>query len=397
MDASANDVADKVMDPDKLYSNFLVAEKRLNTALKKCAKGACSKSVRARLYRDLGVVYIVGLRRLDKGKELLAKAIKADPNIELDQRIATPELEQLFSEAGGGLKSRTSDPPPSRSEEPAEDEPPAREREPEPEESESSSTESSEEPVGNMEGETESAAALSGLENEGTSEETSGDAESKPAERPLKKRTFLSLTLQQDFLYYPGDTGVCEEDIDVYDCFDYRGSEYEGPLFDEVGNEVTSGLRLATTRLLLGYDRQVGGNALIGVRLGYAFGGGPTPVSGAGFLPWHAEVRAAIYFGHRPFEARRIRPNLSAGFGLAEMSSHNAVEYWESRQDYEDEAEAGTLDAWRRSGKLFFAPGFGVMIPVKGKSGLTLDVRGMFMFGKAATGMALAAGYALGI
>ncbi len=105
-DASANDVADKVMDPDRLYSNFLVAEKRLAAVLKKCGKNGCSKSVRARLLRDLGVVYIVGLRRLDKGKEYLTKAIKADPSIELDQRIATPELEQIFAEAGGAGRVR---------------------------------------------------------------------------------------------------------------------------------------------------------------------------------------------------------------------------------------------------------------------------------------------------
>ena len=399
MDATANDVADKVMDPDKLYSNFLVAEKRLNAALKKCGKTGCSKGVRARLYRDLGVVYIVGLRRLDKGKELLGKAVKADPSIELDQRIATPELEQLFSESGGGLKSRATEPPPAKAveePEPSREPEPDKEPEPSPPPAESASLDSSAE-TGTESSEAD-ASALAELGGE--AEPAEAEPEQKAAEKPeppLKKKTFVSIGLQQDFLFYPGDTGVCNEDIDLYDCFDYRGTEYEGPIYDGAGNEVPGGLSRATTRILIGYDRQLGANALLGVRLGYAFGGGPTPISGSGFLPWHAELRGAFYFGHRPFERRRIRPNLSLGMGLAEMSSHHAVDYWESQESYEDEAEAGTLDVWRRSGKFFIAPGFGIMIPVAARGAITLDLRAMFMAGKSATGMALGVGYALGI
>lgn len=407
MDASANDVADRVMDPDKLYSNFLIAEKRLNAALKKCGKNACSKGVRARLYRDLGVVYIIGLRRLDKGKELLTKAVKADPSIELDQRVATPELEQLFIESGGSSQPRATDS--KTAELPAEQEPaPSREPEAESEPSASIADSSvsdsgSESSAGSSDGN-----ALSELGTESEEEEAAeadGEVESeespkKPEERaesPGKKKTFVSLGLQQDFLYYSGDTGVCSEGVDAYDCFDHRGTEFEGPIFEGAGNEVEGGLSRATTRLLIGYDRQLSGNALVGVRLGYAFGGGPTPITGSGFLPWHAEVRGAFYFGHRPFDARRIRPNLSLGAGLAEVSSHVAVDYWETEGTYNDEVEAGTLDSWRRSGKFFVAPGFGTMIPVASRGAITLDVRAMFMIGKSATALALAVGYALGI
>jgi hypothetical protein len=241
-------------------------------------------------------------------------------------------------------------------------------------------------------------------EEEGEEEEEEQDEPEEPPKKPEakpeslgKKKTFVSLGLQQDFLYYSGDTGVCNEGVDVYDCFDHRGTEYEGPIFEGAGNEVEGGLSRATTRLLIGYDRQFSSNALLGVRLGYAFGGGPTPVTGSGFLPWHAELRGAFYFGHRPFEARRIRPNLSLGAGLAEISSHVPVDYWESEDAFNDEAEAGTLDSWRRSGKLFIAPGFGTMIPVGSRGAITVDVRAMFMIGKSATALALALGYALGI
>jgi hypothetical protein len=65
-------------------------------------------------------------------------------------------------------------------------------------------------------------------------------------------------------------------------------------------------------------------------------------------------------------------------------------------QRFRDMMEGGKLDAWRRSGIFFLAPGVGVMIPVKA-SAITVDVRGMFLFGKPATGLALAAGYALAL
>jgi hypothetical protein len=178
-DANANDVADKVMDPDKLYSNFLVAEKRLAAALKKCGRAACSKGVKARLLRDLGVVYIVGLRQLDKGKEYLTRAVKADPDIELDQRVATPELEQLFMDAGGGLKARTAGAPPSRAEEPPEREPepeskaePERGPEPTPEESSSSDTASGSEEESSDAGDTDLAALDASASAEPGEEET---------------------------------------------------------------------------------------------------------------------------------------------------------------------------------------------------------------------------------
>lgn len=403
-DASANDVADKVMDPDKLYSNFLVAEKRLAAALKKCGRSACSRGVQARLYRDLGVVYIVGLRRLDQGKALLQKAVKADPAIELDQRVATPELEQLFTEVGGGLKSRVADHLASKRNE----EPPA---EPEPRPQREDESESSEDEAGDEEPPVSSNDSSSASADDGELEadesatadaadtEPDGEAEEPkaPAKARSKKKTFLSLGVQQDFLYLPGDTGVCDADVEIYDCFDPRGSEYEAQIFDGAGNEVQSGLALSTTRLLVGYERQVGGSALVGVRLGYAFGGGPTPRTGSAFLPWHAELRGAYFFGSRPFERRSLRPNLSLGMGLAEMTSRVAVDYWESEQSHADGAEAGTLDSWRRSGKFFIAPGFGTMIPLGSRGALTVDLRAMLLFGKSATGMALGLGYALGI
>jgi hypothetical protein len=400
-DASANDVADQVMDPDRLYSNFLVAEKRLAAALKKCGKNDCSKSVRARLLRDLGVVYIVGFRRLDKGKEYLTKAVKADPSIELDQRIATPELEQIFAEAGGGgQRARATESPPTKNEpapEPARepDAEPAQEPERESERTEPAPESSEPDASSSSDAATEDSSVIGG--DASAPEEPEKPAEKAEPEPKVKRKGFVSITLQQDFLYYPGDSGVCDEGEDRYDCFDHRGTEYFGPLYEEEGNSVEGGLSRSTTRLMIGYDRRVSSNVLLGARLGYAFGGGPTPIEGSAFLPFHGELRAALFLGSRPFVRKGLRPNLSVGAGVAELTSHRSVEYWDSQQNFEDDAEAGTLDAWRRTGKVFFAPGFGVVIPAGSRGGVTVDLRGMFLFGKSATAIALAVGYALGI
>jgi hypothetical protein len=91
------------------------------------------------------------------------------------------------------------------------------------------------------------------------------------------------------------------------------------------------------------------------------------------------------------------KPQLAVGAGVAELTSHRSVEYWDSQQNFEEEAEAGKLDAWRRTGKVFFAPGVGVVIPAGSRGGVTVDLRGMFLFGKSATAIALAVGYAFGI
>lgn len=234
-------------------------------------------------------------------------------------------------------------------------------------------------------------------EEASASEEPEKPAEKTEPEPKVKRKGFVSLTLQQDFLFYPGDSGVCDDGVDTYDCFDYRGTEYFGPIYEEQGNSVESGLSRATTRLMVGYDRRMSGNLLLGARLGYAFGGGPTPLEGSAFFPFHIEVRAALFLGSRPFVRKGLRPNLSVGAGVAELTSHRTVEYWDGEQSFMDDAEAGKLDAWRRTGKVFFAPGFGVVIPAGPRGGVTVDLRGMFLFGKSATGIALAVGYALGI
>ena len=51
------------------------------------------------MQRDLGVVLIAGLNRLDDGKKAFAEALEADPDIGLEKALTTPEIEQIFRAA----------------------------------------------------------------------------------------------------------------------------------------------------------------------------------------------------------------------------------------------------------------------------------------------------------
>jgi len=101
-DDAATKMADQAINTDYLATNFAEAEKKLRNAVTLCGPAACSPQVRARVYRDLGVVLIAGLSRLDDGKKAFVEALKADPDIALEKALTTPEIEQIFRAAKAG-------------------------------------------------------------------------------------------------------------------------------------------------------------------------------------------------------------------------------------------------------------------------------------------------------
>jgi hypothetical protein len=72
---------------------------------------------------------------------------------------------------------------------------------------------------------------------------------------------------------------------------------------------------------LLSYDRVLLPNITVGARAGYAIGGGPAPEGGAAFLPIHAELRGAYWFGSNPFGSKGLRPYVHAGGGMAQVDA----------------------------------------------------------------------------
>lgn len=349
-DKSATALDSKAMQTDYLAADFKKAEQALKKAVALCGGSGCSAQLEARLHRDLATVYIAGMKQAAKGKAELKLALAADPDVQLDNDLATPELRKAFVAAGGH------DTKPVEEEKPAEAETP-----PEPE----------------------------------AEKDKEAPAEEAPASTAHKN--WLSVHFEQDFLMYGSQDNVCASyggtEAPNYSCFQ-SGSQFGyapgQSIQPGVGNHIAAGLGRATSRLLIGFDRLVSPNISVGARIGFAFGGGPDNLQGAKFLPLHAEARANYWFGTDPFASSSLRPYLSLSAGVAEVDGHVLVEY------YDANSQKGTLDAYRKAGTGFAGLGFGVMIPFAGSSGIVPELRALEMLGSSATAFDLSIGYALG-
>jgi hypothetical protein len=79
-----------------------------------CKGNACSAKVVGQIHRELGVVAIAGLKKTDEGKQHFVEALKADPTVQLDPDLTTPEIQAAFDEAKGGGVLRQSPRPQGR-------------------------------------------------------------------------------------------------------------------------------------------------------------------------------------------------------------------------------------------------------------------------------------------
>ncbi|HEV8246321.1 MAG TPA: hypothetical protein VGP93_11160 [Polyangiaceae bacterium] len=214
-------------------------------------------------------------------------------------------------------------------------------------------------------------------------------------------RNWLSLSLAQDFLAYGSVAAVCPtygpdgtiQAAPEYRCF--AGDDiFPGPVYGPAGNEIRAGFGRANLRLLLGFDRLFGDRWLLGVRVGYALGGGPTFPDGSKFMPLHLEARAALFFGHEPFAALSVRPYAVLGAGLSQASGSVPVEVYLDEAGYAA-GQRFKVDAWRRAGNGFAALGLGLELPIS-SSALRGELRLLQFFGSTGTGLSIGLGYALG-
>jgi hypothetical protein len=96
-DADATKLADKAVFEDYLNLRFGPAIKKLQKALTVCERG-CSATVKARVFRDLGVVYVAKKER-DSAIACFIEALTADPNLRLDQDLTSADAKKVFAEA----------------------------------------------------------------------------------------------------------------------------------------------------------------------------------------------------------------------------------------------------------------------------------------------------------
>ena len=376
-DSSATKLANQAMQTDYVGTQFKKAEQKLKKAIQQCGDSACSYDVVARLHRDLATVYIGGMNQVAKGKAELKLALAANPDLQLDNDLATPELRKAFKAVGGKEPKSDADK----------------------EDKDDSDDKDDDKPEKSSKKEPDCTPGSDGCDAEASAPIADATAGART------HKNWISLTFEQDFLVYSATNDVCATDgppayneAPQYACFQ-SGSQYgytSGQnILPGVGNRVAGGVGLSTSRVLLGFDRLLSSNFSMGVRLGFAFGGGPTPNTGDKFLPLHAELRGNYWFGTDPFESDGVRPYVGLSVGLAELDGHVSVEYYADQAGYNSNSK-GTLDAWRKTGKAFGGLGFGMMIPFAGSSAIVPEVRAMEMLGASSLAFDVALGYAYG-
>jgi hypothetical protein len=220
-----------------------------------------------------------------------------------------------------------------------------------------------------------------------------------PAPAPSRyHKNWGTFAIQQDFLSYSSEGNVCPSTTatgefvpgaEQYSCRDAAGV-YPGEVVNGAGNTVSGGIGVATTRILLGYERVFIDRLAVGGRIGWAFRTAPSAEGDGKSLPLHIEARAAYYFGQAPFERRSIRPFASLGAGIGEVDGVVKVDVY---------AAPGTppmqLDAWRKTGTVFAALGGGAAYPI-GDFAINAELRAILLMGAPAFALGLGIGAAYG-
>lgn len=217
--------------------------------------------------------------------------------------------------------------------------------------------------------------------------------EPPPEEPPsTAKKNWFSVSFGADLSLISGND-VCTEDSqanDHYGCFYGNGQQFHGAPIPGRFDNIKAGVAPSTMRVMLGYDRLFGRNLTIGLRAGYAFGGGPKPDGDAAssFFPLHIDARVAYYLGKDPFSRIGVRPFAFAVAGMMEVDTKVSVEVHEPGAACGQAADVDCvtkLDAWRRAGNGFVGLGVGAQYAVSPGQALVLDIRGEQLFPAPAT------------
>ncbi len=229
----------------------------------------------------------------------------------------------------------------------------------------------------------------------------------EPRAKPIQQWLGLHVAADVGFI---GGSNVCAASNQDFDCFNAGAeSPYPAPLSPELardpgelgdvypGTGIGTGASSGTWRILLSYERLLSERLSATARLGYAFGGGPRPLSGSSFLPLHAEGRISYWL--RPARANGVRPYLHLGGGIAQVDlkksdvtvrdcSEEAV-----RSDFLDciaatgaydsanqpELPERRLDAYRKLGNAFVTTGGGALVGLTHDMALQVHLNAMLM------------------
>jgi hypothetical protein len=227
---------------------------------------------------------------------------------------------------------------------------------------------------------------------DGYCEETGGPP---PAVDAPFKRNWLSVGFQADLLFLPSADDACAGGTG-YTCFGNDGGYYGAIPLKGADDSINGGPAPSTMRILLGYDRALLANVMVGARLGYAFNGGPQRPSGNGFEPLHAEVRGSYWFGHNPLARSGFRFFALLAGGMAEVDGSIPVDVYGSPQAYKA-GQSQNYVAWKKTGLAFGAAGGGAMYAVTPNTGVILEAKFMELFPTASPAAGLQLAYAIGL
>jgi hypothetical protein len=219
--------------------------------------------------------------------------------------------------------------------------------------------------------------------------------ESGRPERAPYKRNWISVAFQTDALLMPSASNACAGGTG-YTCFGSDGSYYANLPLAGADDDIGGGLAVATSRILFGYDRALGENVTIGVRLGYALGGGPQRPGANSFLPIHAEARATYWFGSNPLSRSGFRFFALAAGGMAQIDASVPVDVYANMQAY-DSQQSQEYRAWKKTGLAFLALGGGGMYAITPSTGVALEAKAEEMLPTSATGLSLQLAYVVGL
>lgn len=171
------------------------------------------------------------------------------------------------------------------------------------------------------------------------------------------------------------------------------------------GGNIAAGIRMATVRMLLSADRVFTPNLSAGVRIGWAFGGGPRtiefdtqqndyrPTQHRPFFPVHLEARGTLWL--RSLGKLGLHPYVHLGGGVAEVDAKVPIN---GKKTYEGDTFVSVrkLDAWRKLGILFVTGGFGGLYSLTQRHGIQLNVNAMYLFTAKGTVIEPSLGYVYG-
>ena len=238
----------------------------------------------------------------------------------------------------------------------------------------------------------------------GTCEEDKGGGGGKADDGKKKRMNLVSVGVQLDMLLIKGAQNVCSLDSEAassYACFTPGTSHqfFGKPVAVGNTNGVQGGFGYADIRILAGYDRQISKNVglSVGARIGFAIGGSPTPdnvpqgLNGAlGFLPLHAEIRAAYHFLGSMMEDKKFRPYVFiAPIGFAQVNAAVPVTVCDAVAGPNEMGKqcpgattsyARDLNAYQITGRNFSGFGVGTTFGITPLFGLSAELKMMFMW-----------------